>query len=101
MFNGKVLTLISTLGLIFLFSTNCASRTVYVVKAPPAAKVKVVKTPAPYPNAVWVKGRWSWRSGRYAWIHGYWVKPRRGYLWVQGHWVKRPRGWVWVKGHWK
>jgi len=59
MINVKLAILISAAGLILMLSTNCASRTVYVVKAPPTAKVKVIKTPAPWPNAVWVKGYWA------------------------------------------
>jgi hypothetical protein len=94
MFNMKFFFTVLTLGLILMFSTNCASRTIYVVKAPPAAKVTVVKTPAPYPRAVWVNGHWNWRSGKYVWVNGYWRKPRHGFVWVQGHWVKKPRRWV-------
>lgn len=101
MFTDRFLILLSTLGLVFLLTTSCASGTVHVVKAPPAARVTVVKTPAPYSNAIRVEGHWTWRGGRYVWVDGYWLKPRRGYVWVQGHWEKRPRGWVWVKGHWR
>lgn len=96
----KFFTLVSSLGFVLMLSTNCASRTVYVVKTPPAAKVKVIKSSAPYHSAIWVKGYWSWHSGRYVWVDGYWIKPRRGHVWVQGHWVKKPQGWVWVPGHW-
>jgi hypothetical protein len=101
MFNRKFFLIISALGLILMLSTNCAARTVYVVKAPPVAKVTVVKTPAPYSNAIWVSGHWKWHGRKYVWVKGYWTKPQRGFVWVQGHWVKKPRGWVWVAGHWK
>lgn len=100
MFNIRLVTMVFGLGLITLLSTNCASRTIYVIKSPPVKKVTVVKTPVPYSNAVWVNGHWSWREGKYIWINGYWTNPRRGHVWMQGFWVKKPRGWVWVEGHW-
>ena len=99
MINTKVLGSLSAAGLILILSTNCASKTIYILKSPPAEKVKVIVTPAPWPNAVWVKGYWSWRGARYFWLDGCWKKPRRGYVWVQGHWANRPRGWIWAAGH--
>lgn len=100
MLNIRIIILVSVLGLIFILSSNCASRTIYVVKSPPVKKVTVVKTPAPYPNSIWVNRHWTWRGGKYVWVNGYWVKPRRGQVWMQGYWIKKPRGWVWVQRHW-
>lgn len=102
MLKRNFLTLVIAVGLFLsALNTNCAARTVYVVKAPPAPKVIVVKTPAPHINDAWVNGYWRWHGGRYVWVNGYWVKPRRGHIWIQGHWAKRPRGWIWVEGYWR
>lgn len=82
------------------FATHCASRTIYVRKAPPKVRVEVRPAP-PFKAAVWIPGHWQWKHGRYVWVPGRWIKARRGYAWVPGHWAKRPRGWVWIPGHWK
>lgn len=82
------------------FNADCAPRTVYVKTAPPVAKVEL-KSAAPYANAIWISGRWAWRSGKYVWLGGHWVKPRNGSVWIPGHWVKKRRGWKWIDGHWK
>ena len=87
-------------AVLFVFSGTTQAKVIIKVR-PPAAKVTVVKTKSPYKNGVWVKGRWSWRNGRYVWVKGYWKKPRHGYVWVPGHWTNRSKGWVWVGGHWK
>ncbi len=68
------------------FSTQCASRVVYVKTPPPPVRVEV-RPVSPYKTAVWVPGHWK--------------QARAGYVWVPGHWSKRARGWVWVSGHWK
>lgn len=95
--------LMMTVLLGFILSVNSDSRalTIYVKKAPPARKVIVVKTPAPYANGIWIQGRWKWNGNKYVWVNGYWVKPRYGHVWVPGHWVKTRRGWHWRSGHWK
>lgn len=82
------------------FSTQCASRTIYVKTAPPAVRV-TVKPARPFAKAVWMAGHWAWRGKKYVWVSGKWVKPRSGYVYVPGQWVKKRRGWVWVGGHWK
>lgn len=101
MTNAKILGLLLSAGWILLLSTNCSSRTIFVVKPPPPAKVRVITTPAPGANAIWVKGHWVWHSRRYVWKDGYWIKPRKGFMWIQGYWINRPQGWIWVAGHWR
>ena len=82
------------------FSTQCASRVVYVKTPPPPVRVEV-RPVSPYKTAVWIPGHWQWKRGRYVWVPGHWKQARAGYVWVPGHWSKRARGWVWVSGHWK
>ena len=82
------------------FSTQCASRTVYIRTAPPAVLLEA-KPVAPFAKAVWIPGHWVWRGNAYVWIAGNWVKPRAGHIYVPGHWVKKRRGWMWMEGHWK
>jgi hypothetical protein len=86
MTNVRIVGLFSSAGLILMLSTSCASKTVFVVKSPSAAKVKVITTPAPGAKAIWVKGHWVWRARRYVWRDGYWIKPRSGYVWIQSYW---------------
>ncbi len=87
-------------GLLALSVASCASRVVYVRKAPPPVRVEV-RPARPFPNAVWVAGYWNWNGTRFVWVSGRWVKPRRGMVWVPGHWRHMRRGWRWVPGHWK
>ena len=86
--------------MLWIGSADCAPRTVYVKKAPPAVKVEVKPAP-PYKNAVWISGRWVWKKNTHVWVAGHWVKPRSGYAWVPGHWVKKRQGWIWIDGHWR
>jgi len=60
---------------------NC----VFTVPPPPPPQEAII-APAPYPDAVWVRGYWQW--GR--WHHHY--------KWVPGHWKIRRHG-VWVIIH--
>jgi hypothetical protein len=89
----------------FLFLTsmsleNCASRVVYMKKAPPARRVEV-KSARPYSNAVWVAGHWKWNGRSYIWSSGRWIKPKKGKNWVPSHYEKTRRGWHFIPGHWK
>jgi len=96
----KSLLLLVLLAAFVLVLADCASRTAYVQKPPPAVK-KEVRGPKPYTNAVWIGGNWKWQGGQYVWVSGYWTKPVAGKKWVPGHWKKTARGHVWVKGHWR
>lgn len=79
---------------------NCASRVVYVRKAPPSRRVEV-KSVKPYANAVWISGYWKWNGRKHIWVSGHWVKSKKGKVWVAGYWEKSRRGWHYIPGHWK
>ncbi len=96
----KITILICFIGLIGTGIMNCASRVVYVRKAPPPVRVEV-RPVKPYANAVWVAGYWKWNGRNHVWTSGRWVKARRGRTFVKGHWQKKPRGWRYVPGHWR
>ena len=96
----KLLFLPAIVGLFLVLSMGCASRTVYVQKAPPVVKVEK-PGPKPYTNAMWVSGHWTWKNGRYVWVSGHWTKTVKGKTWVAGRWKKTARGYVWVKGYWR
>ncbi|MDP6529748.1 MAG: hypothetical protein QF819_11000 [Gemmatimonadota bacterium] len=91
---------IATFAAGVLALSGCATRTVYVRTAPPAAR-KEVRPASPGATHVWKAGHWTWKRGRYKWVPGHWEKSRRGAHWTPGHWKKTPRGWVWRPGHWK
>ena len=96
----KMTIIVCFAALIGFTSMNCASRVVYVRKAPPAARVEV-RPARPYAGAVWVAGYWRWNGRNYVWTSGHWVKARRGKTFTKGHWKKTPRGWRYVPGHWR
>jgi len=90
--------------------SSCAT---YVRPAPPPLQAEVIG-PAPYPDAVWIRGFWVWRQGGYVWIPGHWrtspppmqvevvgVAPYPNAVWVRGHWAWRYGNYVWVRGHWR
>ncbi len=92
----------AALATVFMFPMQSeAGVRVYVRFGPPrAAAVRVVKPACPYRDAIWVKGHYVYRHGRYVYVKGHWVQARRGYRYVQPHWVKTPRGYFFVAGHW-
>lgn len=99
----RILKWVMMIGLFILLNLslmNCASRVVYVRKAPPAARVEV-RTAKPYAGAVWVPGYWRWKGRKYVWTSGRWVKARPGKTFIKGYWKKTPRGWRYVPGHWR
>src|SRR5438128_1525264 len=51
----------------------CATRTVYVVEAPPPSERVEIIGPPPSGNHVWVAGHWHWTGAEYTWIPGHWI----------------------------
>jgi len=97
----RIAKFISALTLVALLAGMGVSCATYVRVAPPPPRTEV-RSPKPFPKAVWVPGHWKHRRRGWVWVPGYWVKrPRSGAVWVPGHWVKTRRGWKWVSGHWK
>lgn len=73
---------------------------VVVVQGPPPPRVEVVYAP-PGPGFIWVKGYWSWRSGRHVWIAGRYERPPRGHHhWVEPRWERRGGRYVFIEGRW-
>ena len=92
------------IGLMLIVMASCATTNAsYVRTPPPRAKVVKIKSPKPYPNALWISGHWKWnaRTSKYVWVEGYWIKAKPGKVWVAGRWEKRRHGWIWIEGHWK
>jgi hypothetical protein len=97
---SKILIVTSFVGLIGMSATHCASRVVYVRKAPPRARMDV-RPAKPFSSAIWISGYWRWNGRQYIWITGKWAKPRYGKVWVNGHWKRTNRGWHYIPGHWR
>ena len=69
-------------------------------RAPPRLRAEI-RPRRPHRGAVWQRGHWAWRDGRYDWVGGVWVDPPRARAaWIPGHWNRRGRNWVWIEGHW-
>ena len=96
----KILSLSLLLGVVMMPGSSHAGASLYVRFGPPAHRVKVIRPAKPYPNAVWVSGRWHRSGGRYVWVNGHWLKPRPGYIYVQGKWCRTMHGWTYRPGYW-
>jgi hypothetical protein len=76
----------------------------FIVTAPHnPPPVAVVEHPgnAPFKDAVWVDGRWSWRDGRYVWVSGHWQHAPNGFHhWHRGEWAERDGSWFFNAGKW-
>ena len=56
---------------------------------------------APFRDAVWVDGRWDWKSGQYVWVSGHWQRAPQGmHRWQRGEWAKRDDTWFFTPGQW-
>ena len=97
---SKIVILACFVGLIGMGANTCASRVVYVRKAPPRTRVEV-RPVKPFSSAIWISGYWRWNGRQYIWASGRWAKPRHGKLWVNGHWKRTNRGWHYIPGHWR
>ncbi len=62
-------------GFLFLILSGCVvvERRYIVAPAPPPERVEVIGV-SPYPDVIWINGRWDWdgRGHRYHWREGYW-----------------------------
>jgi hypothetical protein len=56
---------------------------------------------APYPDAFWIGGYWSWNNGRHVWSPGRWEHARPGYRWVPRTWEQHGNQWHQRGGHWE
>jgi len=73
--------------------------TVAVKTAPPAVVVEDQGT-APYSDATWIPGYYTYSNGNYTWVKGHWDHTRSGYHWVPAAWEQRADGWYYREGYW-
>jgi pimeloyl-ACP methyl ester carboxylesterase len=73
---------------------------VEVDREPPPPQVEVVPA-APYPDAVWIGGRWVWRGGNHVWVAGRYVRPRPGYVYESHRWYRSGNRWRYEPGRWR
>ena len=67
---------------------------------PPAPQLEAIPQ-APYEDAVWVAGYWSWTGVRYVWLPGRYVRrPGPGLFWYPGGYVFEGGRYVFVSGRW-
>ncbi len=91
--------LLSFLAASMFLAPGCAGS--YYVTDQPVEPVYERPT-APYANAVWVEGEWSWSGGNYVYTRGHWDHPREGHsTYVRGNWEHTNRGYKWHNGHWQ
>jgi hypothetical protein len=72
------------------------------ISQPPPSDV-IEKPPAScHPEAIWIKGYWSYDedSDDFQWVGGCWRRPPRGQHWIDGFWHQVDEGWVWIRGFW-
>jgi len=95
----KLLSILSLLFIVMVFTTGCGPSYVTVRTRPqPPVYARPV---APGANYVWVEGEWVRSRGGYIYKRGYWAAPRQRYhQYIPGHWQHRRNGWVWIAGHW-
>ncbi len=93
---AKIGILLALTGSLF---ASCAGGYYYVKVRPDEPYYE--RPVAPYANAVWIDGEWTWGGGRYTYISGHWEQPRPGRVWVRGTWQSGPRGYAWHRGYWK
>ena len=60
--------------------SGCVAYGTAYIPAPPPAQVEVIGV-APYPQAIWVPGYWSWqrRHRQYHWVGGRWKGNKHGH----------------------
>ncbi len=61
---------LSVIALMFLAFSSLAGCTTHV-HSPPS---KVIIKPSPPPKAIWVKGHWTHKHGKWKWASGHWRK---------------------------
>ncbi len=66
-------------------------------------RVEEVIPPPPCPDAVWVRGHWSWDEydARYIWVEGHWRVPPPPPVPAEPEYRHVPRGeaWGWWRNH--
>ena len=90
---GLMLTMVTA-----LFFSSCAGS--YYATVQPTEPV-YERPAAPYADAVWIDGDWTWNGGSYVYVRGHWDHPRAGHTWVRGNWEHTNRGYRWHRGYWR
>lgn len=81
-----------------LFLASCAGG--YYVAEQPNEPV-YDRPAAPYADAVWIDGDWTWNNGTYVYSRGHWDHGRAGHSYTRGNWEHTNRGYRWHRGHWQ
>jgi hypothetical protein len=69
--------------------------------APPAPRAEM-RTEAPSPQHMWVRGFWGYQDGRHVWIEGRWaLPPAQGRGWIEPRWVLENGEWAFYSGYWE
>ncbi len=87
------------------FAAQAYAGIAFIVTTPPhnPPPVAVVEHPgnAPYKDAVWIDGQWSWKGGHYVWVSGHWQHAPNGFHhWRRGQWAQRGGAWIFNPGKW-
>lgn len=85
---------------------NSAADTGYTVQTIPPAPVSEPQEtipPQPNPNAVWIRGHYTYTGNGYQWQAGHWEVPPAGTsTWIGPSWQPAAGGgYVYVRGHWQ
>ena len=83
-----------------LASSPLWSQVVVHIGPPPHVMIER-PVPLPGPQYIWQVGYYRWGGRSYIWVPGrYVVAPFPDAVWVGGRWVHRGPRWAWVDGHW-
>lgn len=68
---------------------------------PPPPPVETPPARRPFPDAVWVPGRYDLQGNRYVYVPGQWQRPpERDSVWIEPAYVRGPNGYYAQPGHW-
>ncbi len=72
-----------------------------IVETPPPPPIEEMRSPIPFPAALWISGFWDWNGFRHVWVAGRWSARPPGYAWDDYRWKHRHDGkWEHRHGHW-
>jgi hypothetical protein len=84
-------------------ATYTGGYTVQSIPPSPVSEPQENPPPQPTPNAVWIRGHYTYTGNGYQWEPGRWETPPPGArAWVQPSWQPAANGgYVYVRGHWQ
>ena len=86
-----------------VYSSADTSYVVQTVPPAPVSEPQETVPPQPAPNAVWVRGHYTYTGSGYQWQPGRWEVPPAGARnYIGPSWQPAPNGgYVYVRGHWQ